>query len=397
MSFVLLIAAAFVLGGAIMRRLGLRTGYGVLAVRMYVGMSACALLVLVVGGASLLAVQTLLFVLALLGLLVEVLDSTRRRTRPVGVKQGPLSPLEYTCVAAVGASLLLALLSAFAPASGYEAAVAHLALPEAYAEEGRIALSPGIPTRALQGAAHWLHCLLAVTFHRGGETPATLLNWGFAGLACAALFRLGERIAGRRAGLAATALFATAPVFMDQTGAVSAHLPFVGLTLGALLSVVAWFDMPRAGAPAWPERATDDYARHVLGRRVKFRVAYPGRPPEPVAWLVVAGGLAGSACGIRPAGLLVGGLLGVGVLFGPRRGRWRGVGALLGTMLLAAAPWLLRDAVVGGLSLSGLRQSVPPLSVEQLLAWLRVPWDLVMRPSLYGGWSRSPGGMLLAL
>ncbi|GAG44831.1 unnamed protein product, partial [marine sediment metagenome] len=171
---------------------------------------------------------------------------------------------------------------------------------------------------------------------------------------------------------------ATAPVFLDQAGTASIDLAFAALTAAALACLVAWFD--------------------------------EGKP----AWLALAAFLAGSSCGIRHTGYLVCLLLGLAVLCGKNPNRVRTTAGFAGLALAAALPWLVRSAVVAGNPVYPFLESVfspgrlPDASITAFAAhpsikgtgWkdlLRFPWDIIMRPGLYDGWTKSPGGLVLLL
>jgi hypothetical protein len=297
MSFLLLLAAAMVLGIWFTRVMPL-SGHGVdlWICRLLAGLALCAGIVLVTGSLSLRAAQYVVALVAIGGLIVECLRYLRRRPSdardPGGSVLGELAPqgfLEWASLAAVAGALFLSLLGALAPATGWDAGVAHLSLPKDYAREGRIFVFEGNEYSAYP---HLAHCLFAQVFFGNGETLTALLSWVFAVSACGAAFALGLRIENRRCAWVAAAIFATAPIFMDQAGSVSLDLAFTAFTLAALTCLTAWRDTRQHG------------------------------------WLWLGAFLAGSSCGIRHTGYLVCVLLMAGAfVFAPDR-RLRAVASL---------------------------------------------------------------------
>ncbi len=382
MSLVLIIVAAGVLGRLIMQRLRIGRGPEAWTCAFLVGMSGCAVIVLNLGSASLAWAQTALGALALGGLIWELfLYSRRARPPETGSHDAPAAPLNWfegTCLAAAGLALILALVGALAPVTSWEAAAAHIALPADYARAGRIALQPG---NVWSGHPHLMQALYAAAYYEGGEKPVTLLNWCFAVLACGAAYGLGARLGGRRCGMITAAILATAPIFLNQAGNVSIDLAFAAMATAALSALLAHLDTQRRG------------------------------------WLIAAALLAGSSCGIRHTGLLVCALLGIGMLTGSAAARGRAAALFLGTAALAAAPWLLRSALVVGNPLfplftglfptqsldhvapagPGAHESIVRSGGLRLVEFIRFPWDIVMRPGRYDGWSQSPGVLVLAL
>ena len=380
MALVILIAAGAVLGSWSLRPLRLGRGLEAWTWRLYAGLALCAVIALALGSYSLGLAQTVLAAVAVLGLGFELFLHTRRteKTPEPTEQEPPLDTFERICVAATGAALFLALLSALAPVTSWDATVAHIALPSDYAREGRIILEPG---NVYSGYPHLMHTLYAVAYYPNHEKPVTLLNWGFGLLGCLTVFFLGRRIAGRRCGLIAMAIFATAPIFMDQAGGVSIDLAFAAFSVAALAALAAWFD------------------------------------EDKPAWLVLCALLAGSACGIRHTGYVVCAFLAVAVLLGARHRRVANSLLFGAVALVAASPWLIRSAIlvhnpvfpfllslfpadrIPHISISGVavHESVAHTGGLDWKAFLRFPWDIVMRPNTYDGWSKSPGGMVLVL
>lgn len=380
MSFLIILIAAWGTGAAMLRHVPIDDPLESLGFRLLVGLAPVAVLSVAVGSYSLHGAQYVLGGIAFLTVLLSLRGTagkggTPRSPRP----RAELSWLERGAAAAVLCAWLLALVGALAPATGWDGAVAHLALPSDYVRAGRIAVAPG---NVYSGYPHFAHSLYAVAMLGGYELPVSLLNWSLGCVACLSVYSLGRRAGTRQTGLVAAALLATAPIYMDQAGNVGIDLPFVAYSTAALAAFFWWRDEQRLG------------------------------------WLVIAGLLAGSSCGIRHTGYLVCVLLAAGALVTSLRDRpLRNLAVFGAAGLVAALPWLLRSWAVTGnpvfpfllslfpaspidhiaVSTPGSHESIARASGMGLVALLRFPWDIVMRPALYDGWNKSPGGMILVL
>ncbi|MFP4502998.1 MAG: glycosyltransferase family 39 protein [Candidatus Hydrogenedentota bacterium] len=378
-TFGALIAAAYVLGDAAGRLLRIGGTWEDHVLRWTAGTALAGLIAMIVGAWSLQAASAVLYLLAALGLAAEVFAG--RHTIPDSAERAPRASfdmLEKASLAAIAGALLLTFLAATAPVTGWEASVAHMALASDYAREGRIHLQPG---NVYAACPHLAQSLYAVAFLSGGELAATWLNWFFGALSVGAVAALGVRVAGRRAGLVAAALYAAAPIFMDQAAAPSVDLALAALATAALCALVRWYDTGRLGA------------------------------------LLVSALLAGSSCGARHTGYVVVAFLVAGVLAGGGRRRYTAAGIFVLMATLAAAPWLVRSALLAGNPFFPLLHNVFPSEFilytaeagigvhtgtdasgpSGLTALLRFPWDIIMQPYLYDGWPKSPGGMVLVL
>ncbi|HEO70366.1 MAG TPA: hypothetical protein ENN80_03820, partial [Candidatus Hydrogenedentes bacterium] len=308
MAFFVVLASAWVLGGVALRRLGLRDSVAGVMLRLYAGLCLCAVLSMIVGSFSLRSVQVIFYIVALLGLGVEQFSRSRRHEPlPRPIFRRPLTRFEKACLTALAGSFLLTLISALAPVTSWDATVAHLALPQAYAMQGCIGLLEG---NAYSGYPHFIHSLFAYVYLESGEAAVSLLNWGFAVLACSAMYALGNRLCGRTCGLIAATIFATAPVYMDQAAGASLDLAFAGLSVAALYSFIAWYEEERP------------------------------------SWLFLAAFLAGSSCGVRHTGYLVCVLLALGVFAASSPSREEAVKWFGAVAFLGALPWLARSALL---------------------------------------------------
>jgi hypothetical protein len=290
----------------------------------------------------------------------------------------PFDPMEWVCLAVTGLALGAAVVSALAPATGWDATVAHLALPADYHRIGRIAPLPG---NVYSGYPHLPHVFYTAAYASGLEKPAMLVGTTFAFLACLAVYHLGNALTSRRVGLIAMAILATSPVFVDQAGAPGVDLLFAAFTAMGLTGLALW------------------------------------RNHRQTPYLVFAALIVGASCGVRHTGLLVLVLLSVAVLLLGRERRLRHGALFAGVACLAAAPWLARawwvtgnpvfpflaewfpsaDFPHVGITGLGAHETVAQTGGIGLTGLLRFPWDIVMRPSQYDGWTKSPGVLVLAL
>ena len=279
MSLFILIVAGLVLGTWTARLLRIPGGLCTLSVvsRLFSGLSLCAVAVLLTGSVSLRATGLLMGALAIGGLGVEAVIHAHKRRPHSGARSRPSSPslIEYAAIAAIAVALGLSLIGALAPVTGWDACVAHVALPKDYAFEGRIFAFEGNEYSAYP---QLLHCLFTYTYSQDGETCVSLFGWVLGLSACAAMFALGRLADGRQCGWIAAAILATAPIFIDQTGAPSLDLAFAAFTIAALACLASWQDEDHSG------------------------------------WLMMGGLIAGASCGIRHTGYLTCVLLAIGVL-----------------------------------------------------------------------------------
>lgn len=343
--------------------------------RMYLGVSAVAVFVLIVGSFSLALVQFVMLVFALGAIAYAVYSRSRHHVDGEHFHLDPGGTFERFCLAMIVAANVLTLISALAPNTNWDAGVAHLALPADYAREGRIHFVEG---NVYTAYPHLVHSLYAYAFAQSGEQGVTLVSWGLGVLACMAVFELGTVIGSRSAAYASAALFATAPVFFNQSGTGGVDVPFAGSTVAALAATMRW---------------------RADGRAI---------------WPVVAAVLAGASCGVRHTGYLVCALLAVGAWAFARGGRGRTLAVFAAVAIFAAAPWLARSWIVVGNPVYPFLSSVFPdarvtdvqttglLSHEtaksaSVVSFVYFPWDIVMRPGRFDGWQNSPGVMVLAL
>ncbi len=397
MSLVLLLAAAAALGRLAGRVLPMGAGVEGWVFRLAAGLSGCAVLVLAVGSHSLLSAQVALFGVVIAGLAGEAagkvyqtpvgrgVGGTAKKCETERVSERPLGFVEWLCIAVVTLGLAMAFFAAWAPASDPASTGGTLLLARGHAQAGSLKMLTHLSG---SGSPPLMTALYAAAYYGGGERPAVLLAWAMGLLACAAVYVLGRRIAGRKAGMAAAALFVCMPVFFDQASTASTGLAQALFVLLALAALLAWMDE-----------------------------GDPGR-------LALAGWMAGSALGVSHACAPFALLLPLAALFGAGAGlddagrgaRLRGALGLALATALGAAPFLLRTWLATGDPLYPWFQALFPLKAHTCpyvaamkadpvfardgfhwVAFLRYPWDVIMRPWQFGGWAKSPGGMLLAL
>jgi hypothetical protein len=394
MSLVLLLAAAAALGRLAGRILPMGAGVEGWVFRLASGLSGSAVLVLVVGAHSLLAAQVTLFGTALAGAAFKAVGRVGKRSErlegggisePEHVSGARPGIFEWACFAVTALGLAMAFFAAWAPASDPSSTGGTLLLAKGHALAGDMKLQPQLPG---SGDPPLMTALYAAAFYGSGERPAVLLAWVMGLLACAAAYALGRRMAGARAGAAAAAVFACMPVFFDQASTTSAGLAQALFVVAALAAVLAWIDEGDSGR------------------------------------LALAGWMAGSSVGVShacaPFALLLPMVMvfgaGAGLAGSGRGARLRGAMVLALATALAAAPFLLRTWLVTGDPVYPWFQSVFPAKVHaypyvaavtadpafardgfRWVEFLRYPWDVIMRPLRFGGWTHSPGGLLLAL
>ena len=376
-SFLILLVAAISLGTWALRPFALAWDVVGGALRVLAGLTCCSVIAIAVGSVSVSTAWGVLVAIALAGLVYDVFLA-KLATSGTSLSTDDQAPLCWTrriSTAVVMTALIGALLSASAPATTWDATAAHLALPRDYVRDGFI---HGMEGNSYSAYPHLPHALMAVAFYGGGELAAQWICWGFAAICCAIVYGIGVNIATPTAGAIAAAMMATAPIFVDQAGTASIDYAFTAFVLAALYGTLQACATQR------------------------------------IAWLVLAGCFVGSAIGVRHTALLIAPLLFVGVANGFKSGRARGLIAFVGAGVLAAIPWLLRAYLVSGnpiypffnaqfgvhgipdFDITGIATHESTRSIGAL-AFLRFPWDIIMKPAQFDGWMSSPGPWVLFL
>jgi hypothetical protein len=372
MTILLLLFAAYALGTWAVWLAPAPASVESILYRMLLGLATASLSVLVVGSISLPTAWWIIAIVAVYG--AALLGRDLRTASSFGETPEPFDWTERFSLAAIVAGVGFAFLCALAPVTGWDAGVAHIALPADYVRNGRIELIAGNNYSAYP---HLMHALYAVAYF-SGERAVSLVSWTFGVIACGMAYVLGARIEGRKCGLVAAAVLATAPIFVDQAGAPSLDLAFAATVLAALHALTVW------------------------------------RRRGDIGWLALAGAVAGAGCGIRHTGYLVVFLLVGFVLADKAPRRVRNAVTFLVASAVAAAPWLMRSASVSGNPFypffasvfgSGLLPDVDPASIlshssiqgTSPLDFLLFPLRVVIDPGRYGGWTTSPGILVLVL
>ena len=376
--FVLLLLAADTVGRWALGTVRFTSRVEAVAYRLLVGLCVCAVLAVATGSVSLWLADAVFCVILVVRVVLRIAGKSwcTPRIQPEPGRRS--TPLERIALVSVMISLGLALLAACAPVTSWDACAAHLAVPAVHVQTGRIDVFEG---NAYSAYPHLMHTLYTVGLFHGGETWAVLINWVFAAAGCAVAYTLANRIAGKTAGMVAAAAVATAPIFADQAGTGSIDLAFSVLVLAALGALVAWRQEPA---------------------------------PQPLSWLILAGFLAGSSCGVRHTGYLVCVLLLVTVAFSPGTKRWRGLAWFAAMVAIGAGPWMLRTALEVGNPVypfflevfSG--KAAPDMQVTSFMTHSTLqgtgivdlvlfPWRMIMSPDHYDGWTKSPGPLVLVL
>jgi hypothetical protein len=157
----------------------------------------------------------------------------------------------------------------------------------------------------------------------------------------------------------AAGAFAATPAFLNRVAAVSGDLLGLGLILAALSALLIW-RAERAGV-----------------------------------WLVLAAIFLGSAWDGRWTALILccAAPLFVACLAKDNRGKQ----SLVFASALAAslAPWVVTRALAGAPFILPVASETQHAAETGLLAWLKFPWNLILRPHWYGGWTTAPSGLLL--
>ncbi|NUM54363.1 MAG: glycosyltransferase family 39 protein [Candidatus Hydrogenedentes bacterium] len=330
---------------------------------------------LAIGSVNLVAAQLATLLVALGGIAFAVYRLLHGQSLLVPVPFRPARGfIGVASIVAMGAAFAAIVVSARAPATSWDAGVAHLALPAEYARAGRIVAVPGNNYSAYPQLVHTLFAAAPGSL----EKESAQLAWFFGLLLCGGASFLALRIGGERCAVVAPAIISTTPLFLEQCPAPGIDVPYTATVIGALGALAAWKNDRRTG------------------------------------WLLLAGILAGSGCGIRHTAYLVNAMLLFGVLLLSDRRRLRDSAIFSGTMVVCAAPWLVRTAVVSGnpvypffssvlganaapdvdVAAIGAHSSIQGSGLLQLLAF---PWSLTMNPAHYGGWSTSPGALWLVL
>ncbi len=363
-------AASMVAGTWIMR--ALRAGGGVegYAYRALAGLAACSLFLLVASPfVGLDGSLDVLLVAAVAGVGYEVFVASRgSRERELNPPSTGLSRSRFDtfCAVIVCMGFVLTFAQALAPVTDAESLRHHLAPAVQDGQANRVlahADSGGGPL------APALHPFFALALAHDEEFSAGLLSWIYGLTACALVFGLGRRYGGPACGWLAAAMLASAPAFLTQTGGPRAELAFAAYVLASLSCLLTW------------------------------------RNQRTARWLVLSAAFAGVGCAVSPLGYVLLAVITAAVLLTPHTRRTRAAVIYAGAALCAACPWLLYGYLAsgGGGIVAHFHDQLMLLALEEaaespfhpVRAFVMFPWDVIMRPHLYGGWAHSPGPLLL--
>ncbi|MCC6795491.1 MAG: glycosyltransferase family 39 protein [Candidatus Hydrogenedentes bacterium] len=332
--------------------------------------------ILAIGSFNIRAACSIWITLAAISMIGFALPKTKRLSLPqIDLSAQSFSGLDKISLLAIFMAFLSGVLVSFAPVTSWDAGVAHLALPAAYWREERIAAMP-LDNYSLY--PQLMHTLFAIAPPglRESHASGTVLFMSLA--LCSSTFWLARRIAGPACGLPAAAMIATTPLFLEHHAVPEIDIPYTATVVAALSALAAW------------------------------------RQEKNYGWLVLAGLLAGSGCGIRHTAYLAGALMLTGVFFVARERRWYSASVFAAVASASAAPWLLRTALICGnpvypfftsilganaapdidVAAIGAHSSIQGSHFAQLISF---PWSLAMNPKHYGGWDTSPGVLWLVL
>jgi hypothetical protein len=333
--------------------------------------------ILAIGSFNIRAACSIWIVLGAISMIGFGLPKTKRLSLPqIDLSARSFSGLDKISLVAIFIASLSGVLISFAPVTSWDAGVAHLALPAAYWREGRIAAMPLDNYSLYPQLMHTLFSIVRPGMLGESHASGTVLIMSLA--LCSSTFWLARRIAGPACGLPAAAMIATTPLFLEHHAVPEIDIPYTATVVAALSALAAW------------------------------------RQERKYGWLVLAGLLAGSGCGIRHTAYLAGPLMLVGVLVMAREHRWYSASVFTAVALASAAPWLLRTALVCGnpvypfftsvlganaapdidVAAIGAHSSIQGSHFVQLISF---PWSLAMNPKHYGGWDTSPGVLWLVL
>lgn len=251
----------------------------------------------------------------------------------------PASPGMWAgCAAAVvvfGASLIHALL----PVWDYDGLMYHLQAPALFLRAGRIVLLPDLWQANGPLLAEMLY-LVGVAFE--SDAVAKVVHLSFAALLVLATFAVARRHVGDRAGWMAAGILLGVPVF-------------------PVWASLAYADM------AWALYEVLAIAAYLEWRRDRRR-----------AWLVVSAAMLGWAMGSKYPALALLPILCFAILFdrasGSPQARLRSTALFAGAAVLVAAPWYLKNLLLGGNPIYPFvfgSMDWPPERLQMLMAYLQ--------------------------
>lgn len=218
--------------------------------------------------------------------------------------------------------LLLTLLQALAPPTGYDALLYHLAAPREFLRLGQVVPLPDLQQANMPFTVEMLY-LYGLAF--GSDSLPSLLHLAFAVLLALATFAFGRRLLGPRVGWLAAAILLSSSAVPIYARMANVDFGWAFFDFLAIYAVATWAAHP-------PE--ADEAAR---------------RSPE-AGWLIVAGLAGGLSLGSKYFGALTCGALGLAILVRAARTGGLSPARLARPLLLfslpaalVAAPWYLKS------------------------------------------------------
>ncbi|MBL8134166.1 MAG: hypothetical protein JNL42_20055, partial [Anaerolineae bacterium] len=311
-----LFLAAGAVGGWGVERLRLRSTAALsrlewLALETGVGLGALALPALLLGLVGLFQPLLLWGILAALLLLlrrraVEWARGWRALLGALRVRSG----WEAFALVWLGAMLVLALIYGLAPPTHWDSLTYHLVAPTRYLRAGRIAAHPDVFYLGFSQNVEMLYSYAVGAF--GRTSAAAPVHFGIGLLALMGLIGVARRHAGRWAGWTAGLILLSSYNLWALFG--WAYVDLAALLYGALALIAV---------TAWSESLA-------------------------VRWIVIMGGIAGLAAGVKYNAGALGLAMGAAVLLTqPRRALQHGV-IMAGVALIVFAPWALKGLALYG-------------------------------------------------
>ena len=367
---VVVLLAAQATGAGVMRLLGVSRLSSDPVFRTLCGYAALSYIVLALamGGVAVPAVvRGLTLLLAVGGVLVLKARGSGLGSSELGGPVGTGVPVFVTAI-----FLAVSFIAALAPETEYDALWYHLELPRQWLLAGRPVDNV---TEYVSLYPMGFDLLFGIALAFGSDSAARLIQWSCLGLSTLLLVRAARRVAGPETGWLAAAVFAAGPTVLWEATTAYVDLALATYTLAGAVALLEWID-----------RREDQ-------------------------WLRVAGVMLGFGCAIKHLGLVA--LMATVFVFVisqrstllPRIfevARW-----LIVVPLLMGGPWYAR-------AWAAARNPVPPMLVNVFgiqpperwtpraeaglkrfearfgrghdpTALLRLPWDLTMHGSVFGG------------
>ncbi len=360
MVFLVLPVAVLALGSWALHPFGIKHGAAGQLARLCTGLALCGVIVLVAGGISLALARWILIAIAVGGLTREVF----RRKEHGAVDASPPAPaarkgsatLFWLGLATAALGMLLAAVPACVPATSVETVSGALAAAKDCEFQGRMAPCEGAETPAYATLAQ---CLYTWAYASGGEGGARVLSWLTAVFSIMSLYVLAGQLSGPCAGAVAAGAFAATPAFLNRVEAISGDFLGLGLVLAALSALLNWRS-ERAGI-----------------------------------WLVLAAVFLGSAWDGRWTALILCCAAPFFVACLAKDGRAKQSLVFAAALIASLAPWVITRALAAAPFILPVAPETQHAAETGLLAWLKFPWNLVLHPHWYGGWTTAPSGLLL--